>query len=208
MRYTPQQRADALRQLRANDNNINAVSEKTGIHVKTLRKWRYQHESERAERLLTRLQQLEEDLIENTLQIVESLNDVIENAPLNQRTSAIGTLVDRYLKVNEHLREIADNQTEENDEKVIRIEYVDPDGSTHDTPYWTRADFTGGSTLQSDSLRETLREDLRGQDSHLRERDEREDLLVAGTDHSNGGASVARPEEESTPSAERTYHYQ
>jgi len=207
MRYTPQQRADALRQLRANDNNIHTVSIKTGIHEKTLRKWRYQHESERAERLLARLQQLEEDLLENTLQIVESLNDVIENAPLNQRTSAIGALVDRYLKVNEHLREIADDQTEENDEKVIRIEYVDPDGSTHDTPYWTRADFTGESTLQSGSMRETIREDLRGQDSPHRERDEREDLLVASTDHSDGGASVARPEGQPTPSAEGAYHY-
>lgn len=193
MRYTQQQKSDALRQLRLCDNDFAQASTQTGIPTDTLRTWHARHQSERAERLLARLHQLEEDLIENTLRLMESLEQVIQNAPLNQRTSAIGTLIDRYLKVNEHLREV----DAEHEMKEIPIVYYDPDGTdtAHSTPLWARADSDNDPSLQSGRVWSPFWKDRIGQSGVDGTRAEGENVLVARPHLLNGDTGLARFED-------------
>jgi hypothetical protein len=73
-------------------------------------------------------------LVENVLLLADSLEAKIDDAPLNQHASALGQLVDRLIK-------LADKLPQSNpDDDVIRIEFVDADGSVHQTPYWSRGD--------------------------------------------------------------------
>ena len=193
MRYTQQQKSDALRQLRLCDNDFTQASTQTGIPTKTMRKWQVKHQSERAERLLARLQLLEEDLIENTLRIMESLEQVIENAPLNQRTSAVGTLIDRYLKVNEHLREV----DAEDEMKEIPLVYYTSDApdTPQATPPWAEEDSDNAPSLQSGRVWSPVWEDRIGQGGTGGTGGEREDMLVARPHLLNGDAGLARFED-------------
>lgn len=203
MRYSEQQKTDALRQVRLCNNDFTVASAQTGIPTATLRNWHVQHQANRAERLVTRLKQLEEDLIENTLRILESLEGAIEKAPLNQRTSAVGTLIDRYLKVNEHLRQDVDAKAEK---KELPIVYYDPDttDTSHPTPQWARADSDNDPSFQSGRVWSPFWEDRLGHNGVDGTRAQGEDLLVARPDLLNGDTSMAGFEagdENGSPSA-------
>lgn len=190
MRYTQQQKTDALRRVRLANDDFDLASEQTGIPKATLRKWQTQHQAERAERLVTRLQRLEEDLIENTLRIMESLEGAIEKAPLNQRTSAVGTLIDRFLKVNAHLRESVDARAEK---KELPIVYYDPDttDTSHPTPQWAREDSENDPSFQGGRVWSPFWEDRLGHNGVDGTRAQGEDVLVARPDLLNGDASLA-----------------
>jgi transposase-like protein len=132
-RYTPAERRDALRQIEAAGGDLAAVSASTGIPLATLRRWHDEYEAGRPARIRAELRRLEERLIENTRRLVESLEAVIDDAPLGQRATAAGALLDRFLKIEAYL---ADAQHGAARDPVIRIEYRHPDGSIQVAPPW------------------------------------------------------------------------
>lgn len=78
------------------------------------------------------LARLRAQLIAAAEALAATLPDAIADAPLNQRATALNGLIDRILKLAA--------QEPPSGDRVIRIEYEDPDGSIHDTPPWARDD--------------------------------------------------------------------
>jgi arsenate reductase-like glutaredoxin family protein len=79
------------------------------------------------------LQALLNQLTQDALELAESLHEAIPDASLSQRATALSQLIDRIMKLAALLPR---PQTEQ----IIRIQYVDTDGSIHETPYWAGAD--------------------------------------------------------------------
>ena len=69
-------------------------------------------------------------MIEDAIRLSESIEEVIDEAPLNQRATALNQMIDKIIKLSKELPQTG--------EQVIRIEFIDPDGTTHETPYWSR----------------------------------------------------------------------
>ena len=155
MRYSDEERQAALDCLAANEGDFQRTSADTGISVGTLRKWarRAREDSSGGDLTQVRAQlaayqqhlrdnPLPEDMLEaagrrlmlsmidDALRLSESIEEVIDDAPLNQRASALNQLIDKIIKLSKELPQTG--------EQVIRIEYVWPDGTAHETPYWTR----------------------------------------------------------------------
>lgn len=162
MKYDDEARNAALDCLAANEGDYRATSASTGISVGTLRRWARQARGPTRGEELTQLRaelvafkaqagaqqgtsDLAEDkalgwmhdrllprLIDDALQLSESIEAVIDDAPLNQRASALNQILDKVLKLLDILPR--------NEEPVLRVEFVDPDGTTHETPFWSRKD--------------------------------------------------------------------
>lgn len=81
----------------------------------------------------------------------------IAQASFDEIVRAIGTLIDRYLKLKQHASESKTNR------KVTHFVFHNPDGSTGDTPFWATGDFAASGAVHSRSLRQTLRENRNGQ---------------------------------------------
>lgn len=79
------------------------------------------------------LHALLDELTGNALDLASSLGEVIDDAPLNQRAAALAQIIDRIMKLAALL-------PPPKTEQVFRIEYVDPDGSIHNAPFWARKD--------------------------------------------------------------------
>lgn len=141
--------------------------------------------------LVDTLRRLEQQLIHNTLKLVESLDSVMAESPLNQRTAAIGSLLDRYLKLHEHLGSVSSHQGEQ----VNRIEYIYPDGSIHDTPPWAGENYRKPGPFPRGGLRAALREDGDGADHDPGLGYSGGALLVAGADLPDGESDLARYED-------------
>ncbi len=186
--YSDDERDDALKRLIHNGGDVARTSRETDIPASTLRGWQERHHKTRGDRIRVQLEHLHERLIQNTLQLVEAVEGQIDNAPLNQLTSAVGTLFDRYLKLDEHLAQF--NLTE--GEQIVRIEYKYPDGTIHDSPPWAEADSDDALTVQSGGVWQAVRQDDDGEDQHHRAPDSWADLLVARADLSHGEPGVAR----------------
>jgi hypothetical protein len=81
------------------------------------------------------LQNVRDSLTRTALHLMEALDEEsIAAAPLNQRATALGIVLDRLLKVEQQLP----TPPTEPQEYVYRVEYKDPDGSLHPTPSWAR----------------------------------------------------------------------
>lgn len=78
------------------------------------------------------LRQLQRQLLHLALALVDGLEDTVPDAPLNQRVSALKALIDGVLKLETRMPQNDDEGS------VIRIEYVETDGSIHQTPHWAR----------------------------------------------------------------------
>lgn len=192
--YSDEERDDAIKRLIHNGGDVPRTSRDLNIPASTLRRWQEQHHQGRGERLLLQLEYLHERLIQNTLQLMDAVEGQIDGAPLNQLTSAVGTLVDRYFKLDEHLTQF--NLTE--NEQVVRIEYKYPDGSIHDTPPWSEDDPEYEDTVQGRGLREAIRQNGHGTDEYHRPGESWADVLVAGSDLHNGEPGVARYQDDLT----------
>lgn len=154
-RYSEAQKEKALACLSKHGGNVQAASVETGIAADTLRRWAQARKA--GEEALLRLEQrvdtlrertngqheqaakdpllrLREQLMENALVLVESLRDVVNDAPLSQRANALNQLLDKIIKLGDLLPE------EANEETVIRHEYRYPDGSIHSAPPWAEDD--------------------------------------------------------------------
>lgn len=184
------EKRETLAQLVESGGDLRAVSQRTGVKVATLRRWWQQYQAERGERIAQRLGQLHEQLADDALQLAQAITGRVEDAPLNQLATALGTVLDRFLKLEEHLGDSGEEQ-------VIRIEYQYPDGSLHDRPLWAAGDLADADALPGGGLRAALREDRDGQTGDYRNGAARRDDLVAGPDLHDGGAGLAGFEDDS-----------
>lgn len=106
-----------------------------------------------------RMSRVRRKLAQSALRLMDSLDEqAIAGAPLNQRAAALGVVLDKLMKLNA----VHPSQAEE---EVIRIEYKDPDGTLHSTPYWAREDHPGNGdgTFRGSSLWEAFRKDGGGE---------------------------------------------
>ncbi len=134
MPYTPAQKQHALARLRANDNDITCTSDETGISASTLRRWRDATDNDGEPTAPADvLTQLEAHMARDALTLAETLLQDEQAAPLNQRASALGMLVDRLLKLDA-LR----STDAEGSPPTIEIVYRDADGTRHAQPRWLR----------------------------------------------------------------------
>ncbi|GAB1420312.1 hypothetical protein MASR2M15_04020 [Anaerolineales bacterium] len=137
-----------------------------GVSPYHIRQWEKGESQIRAEyemavhdKKTVQIQGLKEELLEAARWLLKGLEDLeLENTPLQHRTSAIKNLLDHYFRI-ENI-DLGDEKAEQ----VIRIEYKDSNGSIHDTPPWTRADYQPSGALPRGGVWETVREDGSGED--------------------------------------------
>jgi transposase-like protein len=187
-RYTSEEKDRALKCLATNDGDFYKTRDETGIPVESLRRWRKQQLEQRAQLDREHLAWLHHKLVESAVKLACSLEGAIDNAPLNQRASALGTVIDRYIKLADYLPQ------HDNREQVIRIEYLYPDGSIHDTPPWAAENSEHTPPVPGGDVRQTLRQNGNGQGAHYRNGAAWRTLLVAGPDSDDGDAGLAGPE--------------
>ena len=73
-----------------------------------------------------------EIMMDDAIRLADSIDEVIDDAPLNQRATALNQMLGNIMKLSEMLPPI--------EEKITRVEFIDCDGSAHETPYWSRSD--------------------------------------------------------------------
>lgn len=71
-------------------------------------------------------------LLDEATQLADSLGEAIDDAPLGQRATALNQLLDKILRILALLPR--------QEEVLVRVEFQDPDGTTHSTPPWARND--------------------------------------------------------------------
>lgn len=157
-RYSTDDKARALAALDANNGNLRKTSAQTGIPFETLRTWKQKREQSEAER--DSIQRLRKQLVDNALKLAEELKDANGSVTFNQRATALNQLVDKIIKLAEKIPE-EDGQPE----KVVRIEYVDPDGTVHPSPRWARDDSEDESEIQGGGVWSPFWQDGDGEDS-------------------------------------------
>ena len=130
-RYSQEEKDQALQRLVANAGDVPLTSAQTGIPLRTLHAWRRAHLS--SEQHVAPQQQqvnlapsddealrlLRQQLVNEALTFITSLEEVMDEASLNQRVSALGQLIDRIVKLAVLLPPAQIEQ-------VYRIEYADP----------------------------------------------------------------------------------
>ena len=149
MRYTEEERHAALDVLEASGGNYDETSKVTGVSLRTLFRWAKQERTSGGalRRVRTRFkiyrsqtkadprQEFAEEvlaiLMDDAIRLA-SLNEGIEDAPLNQRVAALNQILDKILKLMDLVPPI--------ETKITRVEFIDCDGTVHETPYWSRSD--------------------------------------------------------------------
>lgn len=181
------------------DNTIIEASEISAVPVGTIRKWQKNYEKIKGEyhkylhdegihKLLYAQKQMAGKITNLTDAITE---EKIKNAPLNQLSSAIGVLVDRFLRIHD-AKEI---EQSDNDNRYI-IEYYDATtGETTRTPSWAEEDSEDDSALHSSFLWQKIRENGTGEADSNGNGRAGDDGLVARTHLSDGESGLARLEE-------------
>lgn len=189
------------------DHNRQQASALSGVPVSTIRKW----EKDYAELEQQYYQYLNDEVVHRVLvaqhqlvmkveQLIAALDETrIQKAPLNQISSAIGTLIDRYLKI----QDAKDIETQSN--HPFRIEYYDAStGTLRTTPPWAECDSQPDEPLRRGIMRQTFWQDSFSQNGHQRSGAARGADMVAGTDVSDGESCLARPE---TDDEERNWYH-
>ncbi|MDE2951288.1 MAG: hypothetical protein OXT68_11035 [Chloroflexota bacterium] len=201
-KYSLDNKIDALNQIDQYDGDVAVVSDLLGIPKGTLRDWQRaegdlrdrqrQRQSRQRDRLMVDLQL---GMLERCQAILRQMNsETLAKAPLNQLTSALGTLVNHALKLEEAIEEI--DEQEEEKEKVIRFEYF-YDGAVQEVPPWTGASEGFDRSLQSSGVWEALGQDRAWQDDTAAPGAMGEEAyLVAGADSSDGEPGLAGLESE------------
>jgi len=211
-RYTLDTKIDALNQLDQCDGDLLRTSDTLDIPARTLRDWRNQEDDLRdaynakQRRHLHRLKaDLQTNMLERGMAIVARMDDeTLDNAPLNQLTSALGSLVNHALKLEEVI-----DETDEQEEKehIVRFEYY-YDGEIHDAPPWANDSDETSSEIQSSRLREKMGQDTSGQTAHNGADLQRRDTwLVVDSNASDGNTDVARDEQAMESYRERDWYH-
>lgn len=198
-RHTLETQIAALRILDEHGGDFLAAAEAAGISPGVLRKWhKQQHELEREYQRQQQTQaallmaQVQRQVAEKSLQIVNALDeDRIAKAPLNQLATALGILIDRYLKLTDDLPQ--------DTEQVIRFEFRHPDGSFRATPPWAAEDYGHASAVQGGGVRAAVRQDDAGKNyTNGKGAASRAANVVARTDLSDGESGLAGFEDDDT----------
>lgn len=144
--YSEDDRQEALELLGYNRNNITLTSAQTGIPERTLREWRRKQRIERsllppdppsaaaAEPTGNAIEALEfvyNQIIEESSRIAASLPEILAAAPPYHQVLAFAQLIDRLPKLHSIINQSSPPQ-------AFRVEFVDADGTTHDSPFWKR----------------------------------------------------------------------
>ena len=132
--YSPEEKQRALATLTECGGSISRTAALTGISAPTLRQWEREAAEANSERVLA---DVRHRLIENVVRLADSLEAKIDDAPLNQHASALAQLIDRLMKLAEQLPQAAPTN------KIRQVEYIYPDGSTHNAPPWAKDDSDG-----------------------------------------------------------------
>ena len=150
MPYDAETRRAALACLAAQEGNYRKASAATEISVSTLRRWARQERRAKRKGAAAQQdamgpapappgdaqQQLERlvlvDLLEDARQLAGSLQEVIDDAPLGQRATALNQLLDKILKIMALLPR--------QEEVLVRVEFQGEDGAAHEAPPWSGAD--------------------------------------------------------------------
>ena len=207
-RYTLDTKIHALNQLDMHDGDLGNVSKELNIPTTTLSEWRRkesdlrQDHRHKLERRFMRLKaELQVQMLDRGMKIVACMDDeTLEKAPLNQLATALGSLVNHALKLDE-ASEDSDEQTEE---KIVRIEYL-YGGSVHVSPPWAENDSGISSPIQNSSVRKTLGQNGTGENNLGRSSHQsRNTWLVDDSYLSNGNSDVENMEDEY---AERDWYH-
>ena len=202
-KHTLEQKVEAINAIQLGKSYA-AVSDEYEVTVRTLQRWYEQRDSLRREfreqvtlETDTMILQARRDIAERTVALIKAIDDErILKAPLNQLSSALGVLVDRFLKLRDTEIEI-DTLEEDTAEQVIRIEYYDAStGEVSAAPPWARDNPESSGAIQGGRVWEALRQDDDGSGYHNGKSHSWDEGLVAGTDLSNGESGLARFEDD------------
>ena len=205
-RYSLSTKINALNEVDEHDGDVARVSEFLEIPTRTLQGWlgveddlrrRYRQKQKRQRERLTL--DLQFEMLERGKAVLARMDaEALSKAPLNQLATALGSLVNHALKLEEAVEEI-----DEGEEQVIRHEYY-YDGRVQDAPPWAEESDEAPGALQGGGLRAALGQDRAGQNGANGIGDQAgETLLVAGANGDYGEPGLARSEGER---AEATGH--
>lgn len=189
------------------DMDIKKASEVTGVSTRLIRKWAKNYDQIKDEYYtylhdegVHKLMVAQNRFGDKITMLTEAVTaDKIKNAPLNQIIGAIGTLVDRFIRIHDAK---AIERTTHNNRHII--EYYDATtGKTSETPPWTEDDSIDQSALHDSYLWQTLWENRIGEAGHNGTGSEGQNGVVARTHVSDGSTSLARPE---SGDEERPWH--
>ncbi len=200
-RYSLSTKINALNEVDEHDGDVARVSEFLEIPTRTLQGWlgveddlrrRYRQKQKRQRDRLTL--DLQFEMLERGKSILARMDaEALSKAPLNQLATALGSLVNHALKLEEAVEEI-----DEGEEQVIRFEYY-YDGQVQDAPPWAGASAGSPGALQGGRLRTALGQDRAGQNGASAEFSTgQETRLVAGANNDHGEPGLARFEGERT----------
>ncbi len=198
-RYCLDKKIEALNLIERHDGDTALASDALEIPARTLRVWQRQEATLRQQynqRQRRRRERLSADLqlalLERSQAILAQMDtERLAKAPLNQLATALGSLVNQALKLEEATSEI-----DEGEEQVIRFEYF-YDGQVQDAPPWAGASAGEPRAFQGGRLRPALGQDRAGQNGAARDCvGAGQTRLVASADLSDGEPSLAGFESE------------
>lgn len=158
-RYTLDTKIHALNLLDEYEDDLVVVSQELDIPAMILNRWRVKEDDLRRDyqrklhNQFVRLKaELQVEMLERGKKIITCMDDeTLEKAPLNQLATALGSLVNHALKLDE----ASEDTDDEAEEKIIRIEYL-YGGSVHVSPPWAEDSSESSSPIQSSGMRETM----------------------------------------------------
>lgn len=180
------------------DNDIKQASQKSGVPVRTLRKWEKEYDQIKAQYY----KYLDDEAVHKVMvaqnRMADKIGDLtnaitadkIKNAPLNQIGSTLGILVDRFIRIHnaKEIETTADN--------TFRLEYLNAlTGEVTDAPSWAEDNPDGEPSLHDSFLWQALRQDGTGETDRPRINGAGKTGLVARSHVSDGSTSLARPED-------------
>ncbi len=172
------------------------VAEEWGVTVGSLRNWMRRRDKIREAYLADlraksaqKMALVQSQLAEKALDVLAAMDEErIAKAPLNQLSSALGTLIEKFLKLQEEPQ-----AAEGAAEQVVRFEFRHPDGSLRATPYWAASGSAESGAVQGAGLRQTVRQNGTGEDDSAGERSLSRDAdVVARSYVSDGESGLAR----------------
>ncbi len=161
-RYSLSTKIKALNEIEEHDGDVARVAEFLEIPARTLQRWLHDEDDLRGMHRQKRNRQrdrltidLQFEMLERSKSILARMDeDRLAKAPLNQLATALGSLVNQALRLEEVIEDIDDEE-----EQVVRFEYF-YDGEVQDAPPWSGASEGRACALQGGRLREALGQDL------------------------------------------------
>ena len=117
-RYTQEEREQVIQLLIANDGDVALTALQSGIPERTLTRWKRslvwpsnlaqpqpppQPQMTIASDDIEALRNLQQEMLHEAYNLVHSIEEAIEDAPLNQRVAALAQLIDRIIKLSVQL---------------------------------------------------------------------------------------------------------